>query len=346
MATRFSLARATVDRDAITRKDPDRIRSFMRGADARFLVINENTCACVPARQEEGTPESDVPVDHPSSQVAPLYLPYHVIAQYGVERISYLGRGVISGAKEGIDPIPEDCRCSISASHAVPFFSFDAYGLDPQVVEQIVSGAPFVRLREIAGLLNAADTGLVASAIAVANWHHNQRYCAYCGTPTTVHEAGWMMQCSNGHEIFPRTDPAVIMSVHDRQGRILLGRKAQWRPLYYSTLAGFVEAGETLEAAVVREVKEEVGIDVTRVEYLGSQPWPFPRSLMLAYRAYTDATEADIHVDGEEISEAHFFSKQELLEDVEMGSIKLPTPATAAYAIIHDWLDSREGSNG
>ena len=143
-------------------------------------------------------------------------------------------------------------------------------------------------LREIGALLSDAEAGLFTAATALLTWHAAAPFCPRCGLGSTPRLTGWSRVCPNQHEDFPRTDPAVIVLVHDGADSIVLARQPIWPPGRVSVLAGFVEAGESLEAAVVREIYEEVGLRVRDVQYLGSQPWPFPRSLMVGFAARAD----------------------------------------------------------
>ena len=158
-------------------------------------------------------------------------------------------------------------------------------------------------LRQVAVLLGDRDAGLFTSALALANWHAKHTHCPRCGAPTEPQQAGWIRRCTDdGTEHYPRTDPAVIMAVVDADDRLLLARGPQWGRGRFSVLAGFVEPGESLEAAVAREVREEVGIAVDDVRYLGNQPWPFPSSLMVGFTA--TAKDTTIQLDDDEIVEA------------------------------------------
>lgn len=189
-------------------------------------------------------------------------------------------------------------------------------------------------LREIGSDLGDRDAGLLAQATGIVEWHERNRFSPYTGAATTVEKAGWTQRDpTTGQEVFPRTDPAVIMLVHDGD-RVLLGRQAVWPPGRFSILAGFVEPGESAEAAVAREVAEEVGIEVTDVRYVGSQPWPFPQSLMLGYTARAVGTE--LHVDHDEIEEARWFTREELRSGA--GPAALPPPVSIARHIIDGWL--------
>ncbi len=189
-------------------------------------------------------------------------------------------------------------------------------------------------LREVGALLADRDAGLLVTAIALANWHSTHTHCPRCGTPTDVAAGGWLRTCrADGSEHFPRVDPAVIMLVHDGADRCLLGRQASWPPGRFSTLAGFVEPGESLEQAVVREVAEETGAVVEEVCYLASQPWPFPSSLMVGFTARAAADEPVLH-DGE-LEEARWFTRAELITG---EGPRLPPPISIAYRLVTTWL--------
>ena len=192
-------------------------------------------------------------------------------------------------------------------------------------------------LRHVADLLDEADADLAAAAVAMGAWHRSMRHCPLCGGLLEPELAGWVLRCrEDGIEQFPRTDPAVIMAVRDGQDRLLLARNAHFRARFHSVLAGFVEPGESLENAVAREVAEEVGVEVEEVQYMGSQPWPFPRSLMLGYRAWAPAA-AELTLQDEEIAEARWFTREELAAALADGEIELPGPASMGRALIDDW---------
>jgi len=194
-----------------------------------------------------------------------------------------------------------------------------------------------VSLREIGTLLGDRDAGLLTHAVALANWHDTHTHCPVDGTPTVPGPGGHFTVCpKDGTEHFPRTDPAVIMLVTDPDDRCLLARNAAWPGRRVSILAGFVDPGESAEQAVIREVAEETQIKVTNVRYVGSQPWPMPRSLMLGFRAEAPAGQA-IVVDREEIAEAYWFSRDELLAAIQAREIALPPPVSIARQIIEQW---------
>ncbi len=210
--------------------------------------------------------------------------------------------------------------------------------LSPSPAPSPVGTVRAASLREVGVLLGDRDAGLFTHAVALANWHDTHTHCPLDGTPTIPDPGGHSTRCpADGTEHFPRTDPAVIMLVTDPDDRCLLARNAAWPGRRVSILAGFVEPGESAEQAVIREVAEETQIKVTNVRYVGSQPWPMPRSLMLGFRAEAPAGQA-IAVDRDEIAEAHWFSRGELLAAIEAREIALPPPVSIARHIIEDWF--------
>ena len=196
----------------------------------------------------------------------------------------------------------------------------------------------WVGLRSLGADLSDRDAGLFTQALALYNWHEINQHCPKCGTPTVVEQGGWARRCfKDNNEIFPRTDPAIIVAITDQDDRILLGSQGTWEHNRWSILAGFVEAGESLEAAVVREMKEECGLDVFDIEYLYSQSWPFPQSLMLGFKAKADSSIAFLP-DGEEIVKLRWFSRAELA--AETKSLLLPSDSTISRSLIELWYGS------
>ncbi|WP_409483604.1 NAD(+) diphosphatase [Arsenicicoccus dermatophilus] len=192
-------------------------------------------------------------------------------------------------------------------------------------------------LRAVGLTLGDADVAVATALVAMAHWHRAHGWCARCGRPTTVVRAGWVRRCAAGHESFPATSPAVIVAVTDEDDRILLARNASWAPGRMSVLAGFVEPGESLEGAVAREVDEEVGLRVRGVTYAGNQPWPFPGSLMVGFRARAAAGELTFR-DGE-IGEARWFTREELRAQVRAGTVLSGgSPLSIAYHLIESWF--------
>jgi NAD+ diphosphatase len=205
-------------------------------------------------------------------------------------------------------------------------------------------------IREIGHELNDVESALLVTAVALANWHRRHRYSPYDGQPTTMAEAGWVRVGEDGRMVWPRTDPAVIVLVHDRvpgdEGRCLLAHNSAWTSpgwtRQYSCLAGFVEAGESAESAVVREVAEEVGVAIDHLRYVGSQAWPYPGSLMLGFTAVADPARP-LTLDRTEISEARWFTRTEV-RDVLTGDrddFKLPMNYSIAHFLITEWLAGR-----
>ena len=199
-----------------------------------------------------------------------------------------------------------------------------------------LDGVRWASLREVATELDAQDAALFVEASAIANWHAVHTHCPRCGAPTVPEQGGWVRRCTrDDSQHFPRTDPAIIVAVTDPEDRILLGSAAAWPGNRYSTLAGFVEPGESLEAAVIREVAEESGVLVHSPQYLGSQPWPFPCSLMLGFTARAEDTE--LTPDGVEISDVRWFSRDELAHAVASGEITIAGPISIARNLIERW---------
>jgi NAD+ diphosphatase len=211
-----------------------------------------------------------------------------------------------------------------------------------------------VSLRNVGHLLSDRDAGLFTTAVALGNWHARHAYSSTTGLPTAVIEAGWSRVDDSGEHVWPRTDPAMIVLVHDGKpgpdGQCLLGNNAAWHPhegiRRFSCLAGYVEPGESAEAAVHREVQEEVGVGLDHVVYAGSQAWPFPGSLMLGFLARADPAQP-VRVDPFEIAYARWFSRREIADvlagtavDVDEGNrVGLPPPSSIALYLIHKWLD-------
>ncbi len=195
----------------------------------------------------------------------------------------------------------------------------------------------FDDLRRYGPLMERFEASVLAYARGLIHWHQRHRFCGVCGSPTAIAKGGHQRNCTSpscGAPHFPRTDPAVIMLVHDGD-RALLGRQAVWPEGRYSTLAGFVEPGETLEEAVAREVFEETNIEVQRVRYHSSQPWPFPASIMLGFHA--EARSFDIRKNDDELDDAQWFTKDQLMDFEAIGK-HMPSKDSIARRLIEDWL--------
>ena len=205
---------------------------------------------------------------------------------------------------------------------------------------RVVGVEPNPVLRELAGALDNDTAALVATSLGLANWHRTHPRCSLCGTPTQPDLAGWIRRCpDDASEHYPRTDVAVIMAVTDPDDRLLLGRAPSWPTGRMSILAGFVEPGETLEQAVAREVREEVGIDIHDVEYVDDQPWPFPSSLMVGFTARTNQTE--LCLDEAELAEARWVSRGEVATLIAAGEYR-PSPGfSISRLLVEDWYGDR-----
>ncbi len=229
--------------------------------------------------------------------------------------------------------------CFIGTLNGRPAFTVDLSNLpDPLDRTSLAPRATFQQLLTIGGQLAPLDAELAAFCRAMFHWHRQHLYCGACGAETRPREGGHARYCSRpdcGAKHFPRTDPAIIVLVTHRE-RCLLGHQRGWPKGMYSTLAGFVEPGENLEQAVVREVKEEAGVSVQNPVYWKSQPWPFPSSLMLAFRA--EAISEAIAVDGVEIEDAAWFTRDELLHPRD-PSFFFPPPYSVAGQLIRAFLD-------
>ena len=194
-------------------------------------------------------------------------------------------------------------------------------------------------LREVGPLMDAEEAAILAYARAMTTWQSRHQFCGRCGGPTESREAGHMQACTNrdcGFLCFPRTDPAVIMLIHDGNDRCILGRQAVWRSGQHSVLAGFVEPGESLEDAVAREVYEEVGVRITDVQYHSSQPWPFPSSIMLGF--WGRATEVNLEVDTFELESARWFSRDEIRICPQDDTFRMPRTDSISRRLIEDWV--------
>ncbi|WP_433529792.1 NAD(+) diphosphatase [Micromonospora sp. CA-263727] len=237
------------------------------------------------------------------------------------------------------------------------FLGVEPDGVPVFCVHTTLAAVPETRpahLREIGHLLGDRDAGLFTTALALTNWHLRHLYHPITGAPTRTDEAGWSRVDAGGERVWPRTDPAMIVLVHDGvdgvDGRCLLGNNATWPSAEgrrrFSCLAGYVEPGESAEAAVLREVREEVGVPVADIAYAGSQAWPFPGSLMLGFLATADPAHP-LRVDPVEIAHARWFSRQEIGlalagRAVDVGDdarLLLPPPSSIALFLIHRWFD-------
>lgn len=230
------------------------------------------------------------------------------------------------------DQAPDGTRFLLGAENDDVAY-FGVAGPFPEVADENVRPEG---LRAAGVLLDDRDADLLTHAVALANWHARAGYCPRCGAATEPVPSGHSRRCTEeGTELFPRVEPAVIMLVTDPADRCLLARNAKWPAGRVSVLAGFVDAGESAEQAVAREVREETGVVVGTVRYAGSQPWPMPYSLMLAFRAQAVGTA--IEVDAHEISEARWYSRDDLRAALADGVLRLPPSLSIARWLIETW---------
>jgi len=222
-----------------------------------------------------------------------------------------------------------------------PYFAWNASSVEPQG-ENAPDG--YLTLREIGGLISEFEMEISLHAVALANWHGSHTHCARCGAPTSVAQGGAIRTCDKDKsEHYPRTDSAVIVLVRDKDDRILLGHQPIWPEGRFSCFAGFLEPGETFEQCVQREVLEESGVLVREISYLGSQPWPFPASIMISFDAVTDAPEI-ARPDGQEITEVKWFSRAEVKAQSDAGTLLLPPTMSVARKMINRWF--AQGAEG
>jgi NAD+ diphosphatase len=303
LTSRLALSRSAIDRDYLARSRPGLLDELQADARTRAVVLSRGSALL--------------------STVHPPRLGLPPLADLpGAQLVIYLGR-LLEGEHAGspiVAAVVDDASADLLQADR------DSWG----------------DLRRLGAELDARDAGLFTQALAITNWHASHGFSPRTGEPTLPAQGGWVRHPAGEHEesggqhVFPRTDPAVIVGVTDEEDRLLLGANALWGGDRYSILAGFVEPGESLEAAVVREIREESGLTVVDPVYVGSQPWPFPASIMIGFRARVDPSAGAQPVpDGVEIIDLRWFSREELADGAR--NIGIPGRSSIARAIIEQW---------
>jgi NAD+ diphosphatase len=290
------LAKSAIDRDYLLRDEPEIISQLLDDPATRILAIHRGKVLLT---------EQALRLTTRSQIKAP-------------ELLVYLGKSTEASADE---PVGTPLLLAVVGEE-------NAKALEPNLDSWHV-------LRRSGFGLSARDAGMYVQALSIANWHANNKFCPMCGAETEVAKAGWTRKClSDDKELYPRTDPAVIVSMLDDNNRILLGSQGAWEENRWSVLAGYVEPGESLNASVEREMYEEAGVRVSDIEYLGSQGWPYPHSLMMAFTARVRGDQKHL-ADGVEIAKLRWFSREDIAN--EKDSILLPGPLTIARAMLEHW---------
>ncbi len=264
----------------------------------------------------------------PDTLVVPVWRSKHLVLREDVTTIRLLHTRELESYREA--------RVLLGTSGSAAFFAVDLSPLEePAETLGLSPVHAMLGLREVAPLVSQSDGALLAYASGILSWHRKNTFCGSCGSATASTQGGHVRVCSNDgcrEQHFPRTDPAVIMLVTDGE-RALLGRQSVWPSRVYSTLAGFVEPGESLEEAVRREVFEETSVEIEDVHYHSSQPWPFPSSLMLGFEAR--ATTREVRLAPDELEDARWFTREEVRQ---RQGVELPSTISIARRLIEDWL--------
>lgn len=332
LAETVTFGGSALNRAAEIRGDTGAIAALLADTTTRVIALWRGK----PLVQQFSAPNSEAPPatvppseDH-TTQLVRLSA-NHPIFQHAKEPALFLGRE--QGGAVFAHDISDWQPAALDASRLDSFMD--------QTVQHhpdLPADHSFVELRAIMTQLNARDAELAATARALFSWHQSHQFCAKCGAKSTIAMSGWQRDCADcdGHH-FPRTDPVVIMLI-TKGNNVLMGRSPGWPEGMYSLLAGFIEPGETIEAAVRREVFEEAGIRVGEVSYLASQPWPFPASLMMGCKG--DALSTEITIDPVEIEDAQWFSREEIMLAFsgQHPVLKPARPGAIAHFLLRNWL--------
>ena len=312
----------SLDRRSESRDDPAVVAQLWDGESARLLLV-------------DGDDQVLLAGDHPGKLGRLVGVP--TVGQRDDQRQYLLGvRDGVAWFTQRIEDLGVVMRQMGDAGGARPSGRSDqgSYSTSASSAQGLRDVARPVAARQ--AVLDRSDQELLWSALALLAWHESDPTCIRCHGHTVVTVGGLSRRCVDcGALVFPRTDPAVIVAVLDDDDRLLLARQATWDPGRMSVVAGFIEAGETAEHAVAREVREETGLDVRAVRYLTSQPWPFPRSLMLAYVARATG---EVRVDGVELAEGGWYTTDEVRRLTASGAMGMPSPISVARRLVEAWL--------
>lgn len=329
------MATGQFDRDAARRNDANYLNSLKDSPNTSYILVTARGEVAIKSDHVYGqAPHGGLtPPDAHMEAEQLLELSHAQVAQlpFSPQELYYLGK---YGEKSYLALRVEAPGQQISGDQAagqVPGQQALGQQLEANWQHQ------FAPLRAVAGMLEPYQGELAAAAVALATWDKNTKFCERCGASLKLACAGWEKHCSAcAHITYPRTDPAIIVAITDEAERLLLIHGATWQPGRYSVVAGFVDAGESLEAAVVREALEETGIKISQASYCSSQPWPFPRSLMFAFTARADGQQ-EPKADMQEVGHAFWVSREEFTQLVLEGKVIVPGRASSGHALVRAW---------
>lgn len=311
------MASGQFDRDAVRRNDANYLNSLKDSPNTSYILVT--------ARGEVAIKSAHVYGQAPHGGLTPPDL-----AHMEAEQLLELSHAQVA---------------QLPFSHQEPYY-LGKYGEKSYLALRVEASSQqleenwqhcFAPLRAVAGMLEPYQGELAAAAVALATWDKNTKFCERCGASLKLACAGWEKHCTAcAHITYPRTDPAIIVAITDDAERLLLIHGATWQPGRYSVVAGFVEAGESLEAAVVREALEETGIKISQASYCSSQPWPFPRSLMFAFTARAGGQQ-EPKADMQEVGHAFWVSREEFTQLVLEGKVIVPGRASSGHALVRAW---------
>jgi len=311
------MASGQFDRDAVRRNDANYLNSLKDSPNTSYILVT--------ARGEVAIKSAHVYGQAPRGGLTPPDL-----ANMEAEQLLELNHAQLA---------------QLPFSHQEPYY-LGKYGEKSYLALRVEASSQqleencqycFAPLRAVAGMLEPYQGDLAAAAVALATWDKNTKFCECCGASLKLACAGWEKHCTAcAHITYPRTDPAIIVAITDDVERLLLIHGATWQPGRYSVVAGFVEAGESLEAAVVREALEETGIKISQASYCSSQPWPFPRSLMFAFTARAGGQQ-EPKADMQEVGHAFWVSREEFTQLVLEGKVIVPGRASSGHALVRAW---------